>query len=82
MGEPNPSMADLRAMSDEELVQRYDQVAATTVPLAPTFFRDEISRRQTERQTDTIRRLTWVVTGLTVANVGLVAWEVLRNANR
>ena len=74
---------ELRALSLDELVREYDSVAPTTQP-GLAFFRDEIMRRQFEEQNDRmldmthqIRVLTWVIAGLTLLNIVLVAWIIL-----
>lgn len=77
-----PTMAELRKMPDEELVQHYDKAAGSTV-LGLNFFREELSRRVTERQTRMMLRLTWVLavmTGIVTAATLLNVWLVLRLA--
>lgn len=75
-------MAELQEMPDEELVQHYDHAAGLTV-LGLGFFREELSRRATERQTRTMLRLTWVLvvmTGVVTAATLLNVWLVFRLA--
>lgn len=63
-----PTMAEIRAMSDEELIRRHDEIAESTV-VGLAWYRDEIVRRDAARQTATIVRLTLVITMLTSVNV-------------
>ena len=69
----------LRNMTDQEIITRYNN-AAKSAAGGLAFWRDELWRRESHRQTATIRRLTWVLVVLTVAvtiatavNVYLVA---------
>jgi hypothetical protein len=62
------SIAELRSLSDEELVEQHDKLAATT-SVGISYYLDEIERRRIERQQQQMLRLTWVVTVLTVVNV-------------
>jgi hypothetical protein len=75
----HPRIAQLRAMSDEELVARLDTIATST-QVGTQFYLDELRRRETDRQTaamlgftDTIRRLTWLVAVLTIVLTILTA---------
>ncbi|MFC7301101.1 hypothetical protein [Cognatiluteimonas weifangensis] len=77
-----PKHAQLEALSDEDLIARYDAAAANTV-VGTGFYREEIARRQMAREstrmlelTRTIRTLTWVILGLTAVNAALVAVQV------
>jgi signal transduction histidine kinase len=78
----HPRAAELRAMSDEELVARLDDLARGT-QVGTQFYLDEL-RRETDRQTaamlgltNTIRRLTWVIAVLTVVLTVLTAVSLL-----
>lgn len=78
-----PKHAQIEALSDEELIARYDAAAANTV-VGTGFYREEIARRRMAREsarmlelTKTIRTLTWVILGLTAANAMLVAVQLL-----
>lgn len=78
-----PRAAELRAMSDEELVARLDDLARGT-QVGTQFYLDELRRRETDRQTaamlglaNTIRRLTWVIAVLTVVLTVLTAVSLL-----
>ena len=79
----HPRAAELRAMSDEELVARLDDLARGT-QVGTQFYLDELRRRETDRQTaamlgliNTIRRLTWVIAVLTVVLTVLTAVSLL-----
>jgi hypothetical protein len=79
----HPRAAELRAMSDQELVARLDDLARGT-QVGTQFYLDELPRRETDRQTaamlgltNTIRRLTWVIAVLTVVLTVLTAVSLL-----
>lgn len=68
-------LPDLRDASDDELIQRHDDLAPRTVASA-RYYLDELSRRDQARATQemlnsttAIHRLTWAITGLTIVNV-------------
>jgi hypothetical protein len=74
-------------MTDEELEQTYDQMTVNTV-VGLEWFREEIHRRHLDEQTEsiiaetrTVKRLTWAVTILTLANV-VIAVALLIDAVR
>lgn len=78
-----PRYSELRALSDEELISRYDKAAENTV-VGTGFYRDELFRREQERQvqqmirfTKQLRNMTIAIVFLTVANIALVAVTVL-----
>jgi hypothetical protein len=50
------SIADLRAMSDEQLIGEHDEVARTT-SMGTAYFVDELERRSRERSTAASNRL-------------------------
>lgn len=73
------SYAKLRALTLEQLVELYDS-RAQHADVGIAFVREEISRRETERQTaaitqmtKTMRDLTWIITALTAVNVVVAA---------
>lgn len=66
---------ELRKLTIDELVTRYDQIAKNTV-LGLDFYRQEIWRRDQEKQTRTMVILTWVIAFLTAVNAVLVALSV------
>ena len=79
-----PKHAQLEALSDEELIARYDAAATNTV-VGTGFYRDELARRKVTQDsvrmlqmTQTIRTLTWVILALTAVNVVLVAVQLWR----
>jgi len=79
----SPQHSELQALSDQDLVARYDAAAAHTV-VGTGFYRDELARRHIAREsarilelTKSMRTLTWIITALTAANVVLVAVQTL-----
>jgi hypothetical protein len=68
---------ELRACSVNDLQASYDRIAPNVVE-SLAFFRDEILRREVEAQTDTMRRLTWAITFMTLVNTGAVLYSVFR----
>jgi hypothetical protein len=75
----HPRIADLKAMSDEEVVAQLD-ATATSTQVGTQFYLDELRSRETDRQTkamigftNTIRRLTWVIAVLTIVLTVLTA---------
>ena len=60
--------AELRTLSDEELIRQHDMLATNTVS-GTGYYLDELRRRESDRQGKQMLRLTWVVTMLTVVNV-------------
>lgn len=80
-----PRLSELRSMSDEELVRKYDGAAQHTV-VGTAYYMDEIHRRQVERQNETmisltrsINRLTWVIAGVTVIAILIAAASLVMN---
>jgi len=70
------TITELRALSDEQLIEQHDQLAKNTV-VGISYYLSELERRQVERQGRLMLRLTWVVTVLTVINVAAVVVSVL-----
>jgi len=70
-----PTLKQLRAMSDQELEELHDR-AATHTEVGTQWYIDEVRSRELARQTQTLVRLTWVITALTVANVAFVGWTL------
>ncbi len=62
------TIAELRSLSDDELVKQHDQLAAST-SVGVSYYLEELERRSVDRQGRRMLRLTWVVTALTVVNV-------------
>lgn len=73
----SPNFAQLRTMTDEELIARHDAAATSTV-VGTRHYLDELNSRDVRRQTAKMVRLTWVITFLTLVNVVIVAAELLR----
>ena len=59
------SLSDLRKLTDDELVERHDAQAKTTV-VGIQYFLDELDRRYQERQTKAMLRFTKWITVMTV----------------
>jgi len=77
-----PKYTELEALTDDELISRYDAAAVNTV-VGTGFYREEIARRQMAKEstrmlqlTQTMRTLTWVILGLTTVNAILVAVQL------
>ena len=77
-----PRYKELEALTDDELIARYDAAAVNTV-VGTGFYREELVRRQMAKEstrmlqlTQTMRTLTWVILGLTTVNAVLVAIQL------
>jgi hypothetical protein len=68
-----PTIEQLESMSDDELRAAYNDVARNTV-IGLEWYREEMRRRGTERQTRALIRLTWAIVVFTVI---LVVFDVL-----
>lgn len=66
----------LRKLDDAQFEELHDE-GAEHVQVGMGWYRDELVRRQQERQTRTMVRLTWVIAGLTLVNVAVVALTLL-----
>ena len=73
------SLSELRNLPDDELVKRHDEQARTT-QVGTDYFLNELNRRYQQRQTDSMVRLTklvtyftGIVTFATIVNVVLIA---------
>lgn len=64
MGHP-PTLRQLRELSDDELIDRFDESAQRT-SVGVVFYREELRAREAARQTETITRLTWWIAGMTL----------------
>ena len=78
------SLAELRALSDDEIVRRYDD-QARDVGDNLNYRMGELNRRYQQRQTDSMLRFTkWItimtviVTLATLINVGIAAFMLMR----
>ena len=67
--------AELRRLSTDELIGEYDEQARGANPESLSFIRDVIFQRELGQQgdrmeamTQSIRKLTWWIMGLTVVN--------------
>lgn len=79
------SLSDLRNLTDDELVEKHDAQAKTTV-VGIQYYLDELSRRYQERQTNSMLRFTkWItvmtviITVATLANIGLTVAVLLQS---
>ena len=78
------SLAQLRAMSDDEIVRLYDKQASNTV-VGINYWTEELNRRSQQRQTDSMLGLTkWItlmtviITIATLVNVGIAVTMLTR----
>ena len=74
-------LAELRSLSDKELVRQHDVKAlgdgvdsGTCVGL--NYYLQELARRDSERQTKVMLRLTWFIAALTLVMVAVVVLSV------
>jgi hypothetical protein len=80
----SPSLKELRAMSDDQLIEAHDRLARNTV-VGTQHFLDEIARREQSRQTEAMlsytRWITWmtgIVTLATIVNL-VIAYLLFRS---
>lgn len=66
------SLQQLRDLSDDELVQQHDQIARGKAVVQVDYYLRELARRDADRQTRAMVRLTWVIAALTAVNVAVV----------
>lgn len=78
------SFEKLRKLSDEELIQAFDEKSEST-NVGLSFLRDELSRREAEKQmremdrmTTQMLKLTWVIMVLTIINTVAVIVSLMR----
>ena len=78
------SLAELRAMSDDEIVRQYDKQASNT-GVGLNYWTEELNRRSQQRQTDSMLGLTkWItlvtviITIATLVNVGIAVTMLTR----
>lgn len=78
------TLAELRALSDDELVGRHDQLAKHTV-VGTNHYLQELTRRDQDRQTQAMLRhtrwvtvMTGVITIATIVNVVVALLILLR----
>ena len=60
----SPSLTELRALSEDEIIERYNQLATQTV-VGTAFYLDELRARDLERSTRMMTRLTQWIFALT-----------------
>jgi hypothetical protein len=79
-----PTHSQLEGLTDDELVERYNALASSTV-VGTQFYLDEIVRRRMAKEslrmlslTETMARLTWVMLALTIINVVVAAIPLFR----
>ena len=70
------TLAELKALADEELVSLYDQIAPGTT-LGMDFVLSEIRYREQQRLTKQIMWLTGIILIATVVNVVFVAFSLV-----
>lgn len=63
---------DLEAATGNDLKRIYRAQPGLGGPLGVSDLRDELQRRQFDRMTRVLVRLTWLITVLTAINVGVV----------
>ncbi len=59
------SLKDLRLMSDEQLIEKHDELARHT-QVGTQHYLNELSRRDSDRATRSMVRLTWAITIMTI----------------
>jgi hypothetical protein len=72
------SYADLLSASDEDLVQRHDQLAKSTVA-GVDYYLSELRARRLDRINDSIRTLTRVIAAFTLISTIFVILTFLRS---
>ncbi len=73
------SLSELRALTDDEVIERHDRQAQKT-HVGLNYWEDELNRRYQQRHTEAMHRytkwitvMTLVVTVATLVNVGIAA---------
>jgi hypothetical protein len=73
------SLAELRDLADDALVGRYDELVKDGKYVArPEDYLAELRRREAERATTTMTRLTWAIAAMTLINMAFVVWSAVR----
>jgi len=71
-------LSELHGLTYDELVKQHDElIDAGGYTANPSYYRQEIERRDDERKTTTMVRLTWAIAALTLVNVIAVLVDVL-----
>jgi hypothetical protein len=60
------SIADLRALSDQDLIREHDETAKSTV-VGTSYYVEELARRESKRNADSVLQNTIAVKNLTWA---------------
>jgi hypothetical protein len=58
----------LRKLPDDDLIEKHDELAQHTT-VSVNYYLDELARRDNQRATDAMVRLTYVIAALTFVNV-------------
>ena len=79
-----PSHEELQGLSDQDLIDRYNAAAQHTV-VGTGFYTEELARRRADRQNSemlkinkSMKAMTVLISILTVINVGLVGYTLLK----
>ena len=60
-----PKLAELKTMSDDEVISEYDKRTSSTV-VGTAFFLDEIRFREANRTSLRMEKLTWAIAFMTL----------------
>jgi hypothetical protein len=71
---PMPTLAKFRKISDDELTEIFDELVPN-YPFTPNDILDELTRRESSKQTDVMRRYTLCIVLMT----GIVTLATLLN---
>jgi nitrate/nitrite-specific signal transduction histidine kinase len=73
------SLAELRGLDDDTLISRYDALLSDGRYVArPDDYLAELQRREAERSTATMTKLTWTIAAMTLVNMAFVIWSAVR----
>lgn len=73
------SLAELRDLDDGTLVCRYDALVEEGKRVAgPDDYLAELQRREAERSTTTMTKLTWMIAAMTLVNMAFVICSAVR----
>ena len=72
-----PPLDELEDLTDAEVRASYQVADEAGQTWHVNFYRDEMRRRESARSEATMRRLTWVIAGLTAVNVAVVVVALL-----
>ena len=68
------TLTEVKQMSYDELVEHHDKHVQQKAENETMWIRHELSHRDILSLTNTMKNLTWVILGLTLLNVGIVAF--------